>query len=224
MRVLIVDDDEPVAEFVRAALQGDGVAADVALDLSEAEALVASHPYRAAVLDVNLPDGTGFDFVERMRGRGFSAPVLLLTARRETEDVVRGLDAGADDFLSKPFAVEELTARVRALLRRGGPARDETVRCGDLVLDRLGHVIARGDRKLRLTPKEYALLEYFLLHPGRVVTRPELLQQVWDLHFDPGSNVVDTHVARLRGKLSRNGVTARLKTVRGAGFMLTGGE
>lgn len=221
MKILVVDDDFPLAEFIRQALKEDGYVVDLARDCAEGTLLAMVAPYDALVLDVNLPDGTGFDLLRELRQRSNGVPVLLLTSRDSKDDVVRGLDAGADDYLVKPFVVSELKARVRALVRRGGAQRMETVTFGDLVLDRLTHTIRSAEKPLRLTPKEYSLLAFFLLNPERVVTRTELLEKVWDLHFDPGSNVVDTHIARLRAKLDRNGVTSKLATVRGSGFMMT---
>ena len=220
MKILVIDDDTPLADFIRQALKEEGYAVDLARNCAEGKLLGMVYPYDALVLDVNLPDGTGFDVLEELRRKGNAVPVLMLTSRDAKEDVVRGLDVGADDYLIKPFVIAELKARVRALVRRGGAQRTETVTFADLVLDRLTHTIRRDDKALRLTPKEYALLEFFLLNPERVVTRTELLEKVWDLHFDPGSNVVDTHVARLRGKLERYGVKANLATVRGTGFIL----
>ena len=184
--------------------------------------LNAVHAYDANILDVMLPDGTGLALLEEMRGNGNPVPVLMLTSRSAEQDVVRGLDAGADDYLVKPFSMGELRARVRALLRRtrSAPAERERIVVADLVLDRLTHVISKGGKRLRLTPKEHSLLEYFLLNAGRVISRPELLDKVWDIRFDPGSNLVDTHVARLRAKLNRYGVKAEISTVRGSGFTL----
>lgn len=221
MKLLIVDDDTLLADYIRQALQEESYAVDVAHNCAEGRTLALIYPYDGMVLDVMMPDGTGFDLLTELRAKGYMVPVLMLTSRDTKEDVIRGLDAGADDYLVKPFVVGELKARVRALLRRGGARRTEQVQFGDLALDRLTHTVSRDGKKLRLTPKEYTLLEYFLLNPQRVVSRTELLEKVWDIHFDPGSNVVDTHVARLRGKLERYGVKTQLATVRGAGFMLT---
>jgi two-component system, OmpR family, response regulator len=220
MRLLVIDDDKLLADYIRLALQEDGHAVDVAHTAAEGRtnALVFSHD--AIVLDFNLPDGSGLEVVEAIRGKGRSTPILMLTARDDKEDVIRCLDAGADDYLSKPFVIGELRARVRALVRRGGASRGEEVRFEDLTLHRLTRQIRVGDREIPLTPKEYSLLEFFLLNPGRVVTRTELLEKVWDMHFDPGSNVVDVHVTRLRGKLRGSGSRASVVTVRGSGFML----
>jgi two-component system, OmpR family, response regulator len=220
MRLLVIDDDKLLADYIRLALQEDGHAVDVAHTAAEGRtnALVFSHD--AIVLDFNLPDGSGLEVVEAIRGKGRSTPILMLTARDDKEDVIRCLDAGADDYLSKPFVIGELRARVRALVRRGGAVRNEQVTFGDLSLDRLQRRITREARELPLTPKEYSLLEFFLLNTGRVVTRTELLEKVWDMHFDPGSNVVDVHVARLRGKLQRASSQVSISTVRGSGFML----
>jgi DNA-binding response OmpR family regulator len=221
MKILVIDDDALLADFIRQALKEEGYAVDLARTCAEGKLLGMVYPYDALVLDVNLPDGSGFEVLAELRGKGNGVPVLMLTSRDAKEDVVRGLDTGADDYLIKPFVVAELRARVRALVRRGGAQRTETISFCDLVLDRLTHTISRGEKALRLTPKEFSLLEFFLLNPERVITRTELLEKVWDLHFDPGSNVVDTHVARLRAKLNRYGVTANLVTVRGTGFMMT---
>ena len=221
MKLLIVDDDSALAEVVRQALTEDGHTVDRARNISEGRVLSAVHPYDALILDVMLPDGTGLELLSELRRERKDVPVLMLTSRDTEEDKVRGLDTGADDYLTKPFSVGELRARVRALLRRGGGQRVERVEFGDLVLDRLTHTVLRNGRKLRLTPKEYSLLEYFLLNPDRVISRTELLEKVWDIHFDPGSNVVDTHVARLRAKMERGGVEAQVATVRGTGFRLT---
>jgi DNA-binding response OmpR family regulator len=221
MRVLVIEDDRILADYLRLALQEEGYAVDVAHTGAAGQENALVFDYDAVILDYNLPDKTGLEVLTAIRGRGGAAAVLMLTARDEKEDVIRCLDAGADDYLSKPFVIGEVRARLRALVRRGGAGRTEEVRLGDLLLDRLKRRIVCGERTLSLTPKEYSLLEFFLLNPDRVVTRTELLEKVWDMHFDPGSNVVDVHVTRLRGKLRSAGAASTVETVRGSGFLLT---
>ncbi|HEX7243694.1 MAG TPA: response regulator transcription factor [Longimicrobiaceae bacterium] len=224
MKILVVDDDAALAEFIRLGLQEEGYAADVAHSAEQGRRLACVYDYDGIVLDRVLPDGTGVEVARELRRRGHRVPILMLTARGASQEVVEGLDAGADDYLVKPFEMEVLKARVRALVRRGGAVRSERLSMADLVMDRLSRRAECQGRELRLTSKEFTLLEYFLLHPARVVTRTELLEKVWEIHFDPGSNVVDVHVARLRRKLEESGTRARLATVRGAGFMLTADE
>jgi DNA-binding response OmpR family regulator len=222
MRILIVDDDRLLADYLRLALKEDGHAVDVAHtgEQGEEEALV--NDYDAIILDYVLPGSSGMDVVRRLRNQGLVTPVLMLTARDAQEDLVEGLDAGADDYLVKPFEIAVLRARIRALARRGGATRTENVTVGDLALDRLKRRVLVQSDPIALTPKEYALLEYLLLHAGQIVTRTELLEKVWDQHFDPASNVVDVHVSRLRDKLQRAGSSVTLATQRGSGFLLEG--
>ena len=221
MKLLVVEDDRMLAALIRRGLTEEGHVVDVAPDGAQGRMLAFVHDYDGIILDVVLPDASGLGIVRDLRTEGRSTPVLLLTGHRDAEDVVRGLDAGADDYLTKPFDMNVLKARVRALLRRGGARRSDRLAFGGIVLDRLTRQAATEGKKLQLTPKEYSLLEYLIVNAERVVTRTELLEKVWDVHFDPGSNVVDVHVARLRDKLRRIGTTAQLVTVRGAGFMLT---
>jgi DNA-binding response OmpR family regulator len=224
MRLLVVDDDNMIAEFIRLALREHGHAVDVACTGAEGRTLAMVYDYDAVILDYVLPDQTGVEVVRDLRARGRATPVLMLTSRGDSEDVIRGLDAGADDYLVKPFVIGELVARLRALTRRGGATRGEEISFGGLTVDRLRHRITAHGKVLSLTPKEYTLLEHFLLNPDRVVTRSELLEKVWEMHFDPGSNVVDVHIARLRGKLQRAGAGVAVTTLRGAGYMLVLGE
>lgn len=220
MKILVVEDDRKVAGFIEMGLREEGYAVDVAPDGEEATTLGHVNEYDAIVLDLMLPKKNGLQVATELRREGRNTPILMLTARDATEDVVRGLDAGADDYLTKPFKFDELLARLRALLRRGGSARLERLRYGPLELDRLRHE-AYGDGKLlNLTPREYQLLEHFLLHPEEVVRRTELLEKVWDMHFDPESNVVDVHVGHLRRKLESAGCTGLVQTIRGVGFTL----
>jgi two-component system OmpR family response regulator len=167
-----------------------------------------------------LPKKNGLQVALELRKEGYKTPILMLTARDTTDDVVRGLDAGADDYLSKPFKFDELLARIRALVRRGGAQRLERLSCGPLELDRLEHQARAGSNVLDLTPREFRLLEHFLLHPEEVVRRTQLLEKVWDMHFDPESNVIDVHVGNLRRKLSDAGHPNLIQTVRGVGFCL----
>ena len=178
------------------------------------------YEYDMILLDVMLPKKNGFQVAMELRREGRKTPILMLTSRDAVEDVVRGLDAGADDYLAKPFRFEELLARIRALARRGGAERMEVLRLGEITLDRLRHVAAASGRKLDLTAKEFQLLEYFLLHVEEVVRRTTLLEKVWDMHFDPESNVVDVHVGNLRRKLAAHTSRERIETVRGVGFSL----
>jgi DNA-binding response OmpR family regulator len=219
VRILVVEDDRKVASFLEQGLREEGYAVDVAHDGSDGSLKAAVYDYDLAILDVMLPEKSGFEIVRDLRREGKAVPVLLLTARDTKEDIVRGLDVGADDYLTKPFSFDELLARVRALLRRGGASRQERLRYADVELDRLKHTATRAGQDLDLTPKEYQLLEFFLLRPEEVVRRTELLEKVWDLQFDPMSNVVDVHMGNLRKKLRSHG-DPLVRTVRGVGYIL----
>jgi DNA-binding response OmpR family regulator len=223
MKILVVEDDRKVAGFIEQGLKEEGHVIDLARDGDEATMLAHVNDYDVVLLDVVLPKKNGFQIATELRGEGRNTPILMLTSRDAAEDVVRGLDAGADDYLSKPFRFDELLARIRALHRRGGAEHLDVLRYGAVTLDRLRHVAAVHGRPLDLTPKEFQLLEYFLLHAEEVVRRTTLLEKVWDMHFDPESNVVDVHVGNLRRKLAHAVGEPLLATVRGVGFSLRHG-
>ncbi len=220
MKVLVVEDDRKVAGFIEQGLKEEGHVVDVAADGDEATMLAHVYEYDLILLDVVIPRKNGFQVAAELRREGRATPILMLTSRDSTEDVIRGLDAGADDYLAKPFRFDELLARMRALARRGGSARAEVLKVGPVELDRLRHSVAVDGRALDLTPKEFQLLEYFLLHRDEVVRRTTLLEKVWDMHFDPESNVVDVHVGNLRRKLHDAAGSTLIHTVRGVGFTL----
>ncbi len=220
MRVLVVEDDRKVAGFIEMGLREENYAVDVAKDGEEATMLAHVNEYDAILLDLMLPKKNGLQLAAELRKEGRTTPILMLTARDATEDVVRGLDAGADDYLTKPFKFDELLARLRALVRRGGAARLDRLSYGPIELNRLKHSAHAGGERLDLTPREFQLLEHFMLHPEEVVRRTELLEKVWDMHFDPESNVVDVHVGNLRRKLREAGFDGMIETVRGVGFCL----
>ena len=224
MKILVVEDDRKVAGFVEQGLKEEGYVVDLARDGEEATMLAHVNDYDAVLLDVVLPKKNGFQIAAELRREGRNTPILMLTSRDAPEDVVRGLDAGADDYLSKPFRFDELLARIRALHRRGGAERLDVLRYGPVTLDRLRHVATVDGRPLDLTPKEFQLLEFFLLHAEEVIRRTTLLEKVWDMHFDPESNVVDVHVGNLRRKLTRATGAPLLATVRGVGFSLRQGS
>jgi two-component system OmpR family response regulator len=221
MRILIVEDDATIADFVRQGLVESGFAVDVARDGSEGLTLATSAAYDAAIVDVMLPGLDGLTLIDRMRSRGIRTPVLILSARRTVDDRVRGLQAGGDDYLTKPFAFAELLARVQALIRRASGAAEPTrLAAGDLTLDLLTRRTERAGRPIELRPREFALLEYLMRNPGRVLTKTMILSQVWGYSFNPGTNVVDVLVSRLREKIDRDFDAKLLQTVRGVGYVL----
>jgi DNA-binding response OmpR family regulator len=224
LRILVVEDDPKAARFLKQGLEEEGHAVDVAADGQEGAQFGHLSPYDLIVLDVQLPKKSGLELSRELRREGVETPILMLTARDATEDVVRGLDAGADDYLAKPFAFDEFLARVRALTRRHGPGIAGTLRYEDLAMDRLQRVVTRGGRPIDLSPREFRLLEYLLLHSEELVTRTMLLQKVWNMSFDPETNVVEAHISNLRRKLEERGRHRLIQTVRGAGYMLRNEE
>jgi len=224
MRILVVEDDKKVASFLGKGLREEGYSVDVTHEGADGMLKASVNEYDLLLLDVMLPGKTGFEIVRGLRARESTVPILMLTARDDRQDIVLGLDAGADDYLTKPFRFDELLARIRALLRRGGASRPDRLIYDDVELDRVTHLAHRGGQRLYLTPKEFQLLEFFLLNAGRVVRRTELLDKVWDLQFDPMSNVVDVHVGHLRRKLRETGRGSLVHTIRGVGYILQDSE
>jgi len=221
MRILVVEDERKVASFVRQGLQEEGHAVEIAADGAAALELLEEAPaYDLVILDLMLPKRDGFEVLKTLRQQRSQTPVLVLTARDSVSDKVRGLDLGADDYLTKPFAFDEFLARVRALLRRGAGQRAPVFKLDDLSLDPATRQVTRGSRRIILTAREYALLEYFLRNVGRVLTRPMIAQHVWGLDFDTESNIIDVYVGYLRRKIDGDGERRLLHTVRGAGYML----
>jgi two-component system OmpR family response regulator len=220
VRVLVVEDQVKMASLIRRGLREEGLAADVAIKGEDALWMVEESEYDALVLDVMLPGIDGLETCRRLRERGLWVPILMLTARDAIEDRVEGLDRGADDYLTKPFAFAELLARLRALVRRGPVERPNELRVGDLRLDPAMRHVWRGDVEIHLSAKEFALLETFMRRPGHALTRERLLDHVWDYEYERRSNIVDVYVRYLREKLDRPFGTESIETVRGVGYRL----
>ncbi len=220
MRLLVVEDDPGMAAMLVRGLRREGYAVDAVADGQDALWSVLENEYDGVVLDAMIPPPDGFEVCRRMRSEGRWAPVLMLTARDTVPDRVRGLDVGADDYLTKPFALAELLARLRALTRRDPLERPAVLRAGDLVLDPGTRTVRRGDTGIRLSPKEFALLHEFMRRPGDVLSRTHLIEHVWDFAYDGGSNVVDVYVRYLRDKVDRPFGRDTIQTVRGAGYRL----
>ncbi len=222
MRILVVEDERKVASFIRQGLVEEGHAVEVAPDGDAALDRITEEPgYDLIVLDLMLPGRDGFSVLKTLRDQHLQPPVLVLTARDGVADKVTGLDLGADDYLTKPFAFEELLARVRALLRRGRGPREPVLRLADLSLDPSTRAVVRAGRRITLTAREFALLEYFLRNPDRVLTRPMIAQHVWALDFDSETNIIDVYVGYLRRKIDAESERRLLHTIRGAGYMLS---
>jgi DNA-binding response OmpR family regulator len=219
--VLIIEDDPAIAEFVARGLREGGFAVDSAATGDEGLAAALERPYDAAIVDLMLPGRDGLSVIDEMRRRGCQTPVLILSARRSVDDRVQGLQAGGDDYLTKPFAFAELLARVQALVRRSTRTAEPTsLTVGDLTLDLLTRRVSRGSTPLELRPREFALLEYLMRNAGKVVSKTMILSHVWEYNFDPQTNVVDVLVSRLRDKIDRPFDAKRLHTVRGVGYVL----
>ena len=220
MRILLAEDVEKVAEHVRQGLVAEGYSVDVAADGDEALWLAEIHPYDAMILDVMMPGKDGFTVVRHLRRKQVTTPVIFLTARAEVEDRVRGLDAGGDDYLTKPFSIAELLARLRALLRRQRPQGGNVVRVADLELDLIEHSATRAGEQIELTRREFALLEFLMSSAPKPVSKTAIIEHVWDQHFDSETNVVNVYVKHLRRKIDRPGWKPLLHTVRGVGFAM----
>jgi DNA-binding response OmpR family regulator len=220
MRVLLVEDDRPLADTIKRGLMEECYAVDVTYDGEEAEYLAENNPYDTIILDIMLPKKDGVTVCQQLRLKEVNTPILMLTAKDAVEDRVKGLDAGADDYLIKPFAFNELLARVRALLRRDSVSKSSILQVGDLIMNTLTREVWRGQKAIELTSKEYAILDYFMRHPNIVITRTKLEEHVWDYEFNCMSNLIDVFIHRLRCKIDEDGGKSLIQTIRWAGYRL----
>lgn len=220
MRVLIAEDEKKIADFIRRGLKEEGYAADIAATGPAALTLAQENPYDLLLLDVMLPGLDGVAVCRQLRASGFAAPILMLTAKDRVEDKVKGLDSGANDYLTKPFAFEELLARVRALLRTKPAEQSALLTAGEIELDLASHKARLAGKELDLSAKEFSLLEYLVRNKGKIVTRTMIAEHVWDINFDTGTNVIDVYINYLRRKLEKNPAKKVIQTVRGKGYLL----
>ena len=220
MKILVVEDEKKVASFLKKGLEEEYYSVDIAFDGKEGNRMVSSNEYDLIILDIMLPFKDGLTLLKEIRAKGILTPALLLTAKNQIDDKVKGLDSGADDYLTKPFAFEELLARVRSLLRRKGLEKSIHLKANDLVLDTQTHKITRGDIEIILTPREYAILEYLLRNKNKVISRTKLTEHIYDYNFDPETNVIDVYINKLRNKIDKGFSKQLLNTVRGAGYSI----
>lgn len=220
MRILLVEDERKVADFIKKGLSEEGYAVDCAADGKEGMFMAEEGDYDLIILDILLPRFDGFQICRRLREKDISSPIIMLTAVDSTEDKIKGLDTGADDYLTKPFSFEELLARIRALLRRGQSGTQAKLEVADLILDPRTRQVIRAGKEIKLSNKEYAILEYFMRNPGRVITRTLLSEHVWNYDFESYTNVVDVYVNYLRNKIDRDFKPKLIHTVRGVGYVL----
>ena len=221
MKILLVEDDRGIARFVKKGLLENGYIVDVIFDGEEGLRLALHQKYDLIILDIMLPKMDGMEILNRIRSMGVQTPVIFLTAKDSERDIVQGLNLGAADYIVKPFSFNELLARIRAILRRGeGVSLPSRLQISNLILESEGHQVSRDRIKIELTPKEYALLEFFMRHPGQIITRTMISEKIFDYHFDTSTNVVDVHVSHLRSKIDRDFEPKLLHTVKGVGYVL----
>lgn len=220
MKILVVEDEKKIASFIRKGLEGAGFVVDVCHHGDEGFTLATTRPYDAIVLDIMLPGKDGLSILRNLRDRKMSVPVILLTARSELNERLDGLNLGADDYLTKPFFIEELIARLHAVMRRGAGVTQSILSLENLTVNLLTREVKRGERKIDLTAREFALLESLMRSPGRVLTRAQICEQVWDYNFDPGTNLVEVYVQRLRRKLDEGAPVKLIETIRGVGYRM----
>jgi DNA-binding response OmpR family regulator len=222
MRILVAEHDAPLAEFLHQRLQQEQFSVQMVADRGETQRLASDQPYDFVILDLNLPAEAGLELLRNIRAKKPDLPVLVVTAANLAEERVRLLDAGADDYLARPFAFAELAARIRAVLRRGGRPARAVLKIGDLEIDRVAHAVQRGGQSIELSPKEFALLEFLILHEGQAVTRTAIVEQVWKLNFDTMTNVVDVYINYLRRKIDLGYERPLIRTIRGVGYQIEG--
>ncbi len=220
MRILVVEDEKKVASFIKKGLEEEYFAADIANDGKEGLNMATTEEYDAIIMDIMLPYIDGISLLKEIRKRQIATPVLMLTVKDSLKDKVEGLDAGADDYLTKPFAFEELTARIRALLRRNETTKSSKLKVGNLVLDLHTHKVIRDNQEIILTPKEYAILEYLMRNSNKVVSRTKLIEHVYEYHFDPETNIIDVYINKVRSKVDTNFATPLIHTIRGIGYII----
>jgi len=222
MRILVAEDDAPLADFLRQRLVQEQFAVQLTSDGTEAQSLAVNQAFDLVILDLNLPGTTGLEVLRNIRSRKPDLPVMVVTGSSQVEERVKGLDAGADDYMAKPFVFAELAARIRAVLRRGSRPANALLTVGDLALDRVSHGVQRAGHNIELSPKEFALLEFLMLHAGQPVTRTAIVEQVWKLNFDTMTNIVDVYINYLRRKMDSGYDHPLIRTIRGVGYQIGG--
>ncbi|MGA7159670.1 MAG: response regulator [Bacteroidota bacterium] len=220
MKILVVEDEKKVGAFIKKGLEEDGYLVELAYDGDKGEELGSDGSFDLIILDILMPKKDGLTVLKELRGKQISTPVLVITAKGSVDDKVKGLDSGADDYLVKPFAIAELLARVRSLLRRGGPEKSTTLTVADLTLDLVSHKATRGDSLIELTGKEYTLLEYFMRNTNKVLSRTIISEHIWNYNFDTGTNIIDVYINHLRNKIDGEYEKKLIHTVRGVGYMM----